>query len=157
MADHLGHAGFQALAAGINLEFGVLGGLVGAGDAGEVLDGTGPGFGVEALGVALFTHAEVRGAVDFDEVAGFHQGPCLVAVGLERRHKRREHHDARIEEQLAHFANAADVFFPVGIGEAQVFAEAVADVVAVQHVAGQTPLKQGPIDGVGQGAFARTR
>ena len=43
----------------------------------------------------------------------------------------------------------------ISIGEAQVFAEAVADVVAIQHIGGEPPLEQGCIDGVGQGALAR--
>ena len=95
--------------------------------------------------------------MDLDEVTDLHQGPGPVAVGLEGRHEGGEHHHAGIEEQLRHLADATDVLLAVCIREAQVGAEAVADVVAIQHVAGEALLEQGGIDGIGQGALARSR
>jgi hypothetical protein len=92
--------------------------------------------------------------VDLDEIAGIDQGAGAAAVVAEGGHKRRQHHHAGIEKQLGHFADAADVLLTVGIGEAQVGAEAMAHVVAIEHITGQPLLKQGRIDGIGQGALA---
>ena len=53
-----------------------------------------------------------------------------------------QHDQAGIHEQLGRLAHAADVLHPVGIGEAQIAVEAVADIVAVEQI--------------GVAAFART-
>ena len=44
-----------------------------------------------------------------------------------------EHDQAGIDHQLGHLADAADVLDPVGVGEAEIAVEAVADVVAVEQ------------------------
>ena len=94
--------------------------------------------------------------MDFNEVAVCDQSPRLVAVCAEGRHKGRQHDDAGVQKQLGHFADATHVLPPVGIGKAQVLAEAVADVVAIQHIGGQAALEQGGVDGIGQGALLVT-
>ena len=144
----------ELLLAGVDLEFGSFRGFVGAGDAGEFLDLPRPCFGVEAFGVAGFADLEISGAEHLEEVTVLHQVPGLVPVCTEGRHKGGQHDHARIQEQLGHFTDAADVLLTVGIGEAQVFAEAVADVVAIQHIGGESSLEQGCVDGIGQGALA---
>ena len=54
--------------------------------------------------------------------------------------------DAGVGEELGHLADAADVLGAVLGGEAEVLVEAVADVVAVEHV-GQVPaLDQGVLE-----------
>ena len=92
--------------------------------------------------------------MDLQEIAVLHESARLVAVGAEGGHEGGQHDHAGVEEQLGHLADAADVLLPVGIGEAEVLAEAVAHVVAIQHVGRQAALKQGGVDGVGQGALA---
>jgi len=154
VGQNLGYRLLQALAAGVDAQFGGFGLLVGAGDAGEVLDLAGAGLGIEALGVALFAHRQISGAMDLDEIASLDQGAGPAAVGAERGDEGGEHYHAGIEEQLGHLADAADVLLPVGVGEAQVGAEAVAHVVAIEHVAGQPLLEQGRIHRIGKGALA---
>ena len=56
-----------------------------------------------------------------------------AALGAERRDEGAEHDQAGIDEQLRHLADAADVLDAVGIGEAEVAVEAVADIVAVEQ------------------------
>ena len=92
-----------------------------------------------------------------DEVPLRHQRPDPIAVGSEWGDERRQHHHPPIDEQLGHLANAADVLGAVGVGEAQVLAEAMAHVVAIEHVAGEALFKQGRINRVGQGALAGAR
>ena len=92
--------------------------------------------------------------MDLEEIAALHQGAGPAAVGAERGHEGGEHHHAGIEEELGHLADAADVLLPVGIGKAQVGAEAVAHVVAIEHIAGQPLLKQGRVHRIGEGALA---
>ena len=62
---------------------------------------------------------------------------------------------AGVGEQLGHLADAADVLLAVGGGEAQVLVQAVADVVAVEHVGQVAALDQGVLEGEGDGALAR--
>ena len=45
-----------------------------------------------------------------------------------------QHDQAGIDEQLGGLADAADVLHPVGIGEAEIAVEAVADIVAVEQI-----------------------
>ena len=45
-------------------------------------------------------------------------------------------HQASVGEQLGHLRNAPDILLPVRGGEAQVSVQSMADVVAVQGVAG---------------------
>ena len=45
-----------------------------------------------------------------------------------------QHDQAGVDHQLGHLGDAADVLHPVGVGEAEVAVEAVADVVAVEQV-----------------------
>ncbi len=90
-----------------------------------------------------------------DEITIGHQGPGLVTVSAEGRNKGGQRDHPGIHKQLGHLADATDVLLPVGIGEAQVLAEAMADVVTIEHIGGQAAFKQHSVDGVGQGAFAR--
>ena len=92
--------------------------------------------------------------MDLEEIAALHKGACLVAVGSEGGNEGGQHDHSRIQEKLGDLTNAADVFFAVRIGETEVFAQAMAHVVAIQHVGGQPALEQCGIDRVGQGAFA---
>ena len=142
------------MAAGVDLELGGFRGFVGAGDAGEFLDLTRPCLGVEAFGVAGFADLKIGGAEHLEEITVLHQAPGLVPVSAEGGNKGGQHDHARIQEQLGHFTDAADVLLTVGIGEAQVFAEAVANVVPVQHIGGEPPLEQSGVHGIGQGALA---
>ena len=55
-------------------------------------------------------------------------------LGAERRDERHQHDQSGIDHQPGHFGDAPDVLDPVGIGEAEVAVEAVADVVAVEQI-----------------------
>ena len=54
----------------VNVDFRLLGGLVGSTDAGKVLDDTGAGLLVETLGIALLGLFDGNVDVDFDEGQG---------------------------------------------------------------------------------------
>ena len=62
--------------------------------------------------------------------------------------------DAGVGEQLGDLADAADVLLAVGGGEAEVLVQAVADVVAVEHVGELAALHQGVLEREGDGALA---
>src|SRR5690554_419946 len=128
--------------------------LVGGGNAGEVLDFTCPRFLVQAFRVPVFTG--VQGGVHeyFDELAGGEQVAHQAAIAGKRADEGAENNQASISEQLAHLADAADIFYPVVIGETQVLAQAMAHVVAVQQEGVITPLVQSNIQGIGDGGFA---
>ena len=57
--------------------------------------------------------------------------------------------------RLRHFGDAPDVLGAVGLGEAQVAVEAVADVVAVEHEAGAALFDQPLLERVGDRGLAR--
>ena len=58
----------------------------------------------------------------------------MPPLGAERRNERDEHDQPGVDHQLRHFGDAADVLDAVGLGEAEVLVEPVADVVAVEQV-----------------------
>ncbi len=71
---------------------------------------------------------------DLDELALAHQLARHAPLGAEGRDEGHQHDQAGIHEQLGGLAHAADILHPVGIGEAQIPVEAVADIVAVQQI-----------------------
>jgi hypothetical protein len=72
--------------------------------------------------------------VHLQEAPGAHDAPGQGPVLAEGRDHGHEHHGAGVGEQARHLGDAPDVFGPVGPGEAQVAAEAAAQLVAVEHV-----------------------
>ena len=131
-------------AGGVDADVGVLGLLVGGGDAGELGDLAGAGLGVEALAVAALALLERRGHVDEEEGAAgvLDHLPHLLA-GLVERRDRAADRDAAVAGDLGrHPADAADVGLAVGLGEGEAGREVAAYDVAVE---------------AGQGAVARSR
>ena len=94
----------------------------------------GPGFFVKALGIAR--HADLQRRIDeyLDELAATHQFARHAALGPEGRDEGHQNDQPGIEEQFGGLADAADILHPVGVGEAQVAVEAVADIVAIQQI-----------------------
>ena len=94
---------------GADDDLGVLGGLVGGGDAGELLDLAGAGLLVEALGVALLDNGEGRVDKDLDEREArlFVELTRDCAVCTVGRDERGERDTARVREELGDLATAA--------------------------------------------------
>ena len=115
---------------------GCAGGLVRVVDAGEALELAGAGLGVEALGVALLAELDRRVDEHLDEreIGRGVELPHRVAVGPVGAHERHERDEAGVGHQGRDVADAADVLGSVLGAEAEVAVEAVADVVAVEHV-----------------------
>ncbi len=134
------------------------GGLVGAVDAGEVLQLAGAGLLVEALHVARLGHRQRRVDEDLDElaVAPAARAPCRRSA-RNGEMKRDQHDQAGVDHQLGDLGDAADVLDPVVVGEAQVLVEAVADVVAVEQVGVAAVGVQPLLHQVGDGRLARAR
>ncbi len=61
---------------------------------------------------------------------------------------------AGVDHQLGDLGDPADVLHPVGVGEAEILVEAVADVVAVQQVGVPAGAVQLLVDQVGDGRLA---
>ena len=134
---------------------GALGPLVRRVDAGEVLQLAPPRLLVEPLGVALLGHAQRRVDEDLDELSLLDEGPDAAALALERGDEGRDHDQARVDHQLRHLADPADVLDAVGIGEAEILVQAVPDVVAVEQVGVMAAAVQHPLDEVGDRRLAR--
>lgn len=130
------------------------GDFIGGIDAGEVLDLASAGFLVEALGVALFTGIHWRIHKHFNELASREQLAHHAAFAGKGRDEGAHDDQARVGEEFAHFTYPADVFYPVVVGKAQIAAQAVAHVVAVQQEGVVTAFVQGDVQGVGDGGFA---
>lgn len=131
--EHLVGALVQRIGPGLDDDLGLVGRLIRRGDAGKGLDLPCPRLLVQTLHVTLLAHFERGLAVDLDEVAMHDQAAHALAVGTERRDERGHGDHASLYEQLGDFADAADVLHAVLIGETKVTAQAVADVVAVEH------------------------
>lgn len=163
--DDLGNALLDRVLVGLDGDLGVLGLLVGGGDAGEVLDLTGAGLLVEALGVTLLSDLEGHVNVDLDKgdgliVALARLGVQLagdVAVCPVGRDEGGDGDGGRVGEELGDFGDAADVLVAVLLGEAEVLVEAEADVVAVETVGGDAKVQQVLLEGRGHGGLARGR
>lgn len=150
---------------GLDDDLGVLGGLVGGADAGELLYLAGAGLLVEALGIALLGDGDGDVDVDLDEgqglvvgAAGAGGGVQLagdLAVGLVGRDEGGQGNGAGVGEQLGDLGDAANVLVAVLFAEAQVLVEAEADVVAVEAVGGQAEVQQVLLEGGGDGRLAR--
>ena len=63
-----------------------------------------------------------------------HQLTRHPPLGAERRDEGDQHEQARIQEQFRGLADTADILHPIGIGEAQIAVEAMADIVAIQQI-----------------------
>ena len=85
------------------------------------------------------------------------QGADVVAVLAIGADEAGHGDDAGVGEQLGDLADAADVLFAVGGGEAEVLVQAVADVVAVENVGQVAALHQGVLQGEGESALAGSR
>src|SRR5207248_1213584 len=105
-----------------------------AADAGKPGNLSRARLGVEALRVALGRDLERDVDEHLEELALAEERARRLAVGPERGHERRYHHEARLGEEFRHLRRAPVVLGPVGIAEAEILREAVAEVVAVEHV-----------------------
>ena len=77
-----------------------------------------------------------------------------VALRAEGRDERDEHDQAGVDEELRRLGDAADVLDAVGIGEAEVAVEAVADIVAVEEIGVAAEEVELLLDEIGDGRLA---
>ena len=117
----------------VDADFGGFGLFVRAVDAGEILELAGPRLGVKALGVALLRLGQRRIDEDLDELALRKHLAHHVALGAERRDEGGQHDEAGVGHQPRDFADPADILDPVGLGEAEIAVETVADIVAIEQ------------------------
>ncbi len=100
----------QALAAGIDAQFSVQWFFVGAGDARELWDKPGSGFGVEAFGVPFLTDLKIGAAIDLYEISWFDQGTGTSSIVTKRRDKSRKSDHTGVEEEFGHFSDSSNIF-----------------------------------------------
>ncbi len=125
-------------------------------DASEILELAATRLSIEPLGVAGFGDRERRVHEDLDELAVLEERASHPALALERGYERGEHDESGIGHEPCDFGDPTDVLDPIGVGEAEILVEPVADVVAVQQI-GVTPVgEQLALDDVGDGGFARS-
>ena len=136
---------------------GSLGRLIGRVDAGEVLQLALPRLAVEALGIASFALGERRVDEDLHELVALQALARQPSLGAERRDERDQHDQAGIGHQVGRLDHAPDVLDPVGVGEAQVPVQAMADIVAIQRVGVPAERQQPLLDAVGDRRLARAR
>src|SRR5262245_60256141 len=152
---HLGEGFWRGLA-GVELELGILGRLVERIDTGEIGDEAGAGLAVEPLGIALLAHFKRRIDIDLDELSLLEQIPRHAPLGAERRDERDHDDKASIDEQSRRFGHAADILHPVGVGEAEILVETVADIVAVEHISVAPHGVEPPLKRISDGRLPST-
>ena len=83
--------------------------------------------------------------------------PDHVAFGAERRNEGGQHDQAGVGHQPRDFADSADILNAVGLGEAEVAVEAVADIVAVEQEGVAAAGRELLFNQIGDGRLARAR
>jgi hypothetical protein len=76
--------------------------------------------------------------VHFDEPIGADQFADTPPIRPVWRNESRQSNETGIDEEIAHFADAPDIFLPVAFRESKVAAQTVAYVVTVEYVSGAT-------------------
>ena len=129
-------------AGGVHADVGVLGDLVGAGDAGELGDLPGTGLGVEALAVAALALLQRGRDVDEEErPSGLLDHRADLLPRLVEGSDRADDRQAAVTADLGGDpADAADVGLPVGLGEGEPGGEVPTDHVAVEAGDGAAAL-----------------
>eukprot|EP00955_Chlamydomonas_euryale_P044728 352958-Chlamydomonas_euryale.AAC.13 len=94
---------------------------------------------VQAFGISLFAHGDGDLHVHLDKLACLQPRAHRVAVRPVRADEADESQQARVREELGDLADAADVLLSIVGAEAQIFVQAVTDVVAVEQRR-QSPL-----------------
>ncbi len=80
-----------------------------------------------------------------------------LSLGAERRDERDQDDQSCIGHQPGRLDHAPDVLDAVGIGEAEIATEAVADIVAIQRISVSPEREQPLLDAVGDRRLARAR
>ncbi len=91
---------------------------------------------------------------DFDKFSRPNQFARHAPLGTERRNKGHQNDQSGIHEQFCRLADTANILHTVGIGEAKVPVEAVADIVAVEQIGVAAIRKKFAFNDVGNGGFA---
>ena len=140
-----------------DLDLGGLRRLVGIVDPGHVRELAAAGAGVEALRVAALALLQRRRDPDLEErQAGVGvQVADHVAARAVGRHQRHDDDDAGVGHQAGDLGGAADVLLARRVVEAEVAAQPVAQVVAVEPVGVDAALGQRPHQLAGHGRLAR--
>ena len=115
-------------------------------NSGELGDLARPRLGIQALDIAGFAHLERCVDKHFDEGPWWVQRSNRVAVSDIRRYECGEHDQSRVLEETTHLANPADVLGAILGSETQVAIEPKPDVVAVEHIRGNTFFDQRFLD-----------
>ena len=147
---------FVETAAAINAELRRFRGFIWRTDAGEVGNLSSAGATIKPLGIARFADGQRRIHEHFDELSrreAFARHAALAAIGADETH---QHDQACIHHQTRYFGDAADVFHAILLGEAKVAVEAVAHVVAIEHVRVEALRVQAFFHQIGERGFART-
>ena len=135
-------------------DLGLLGGLVGGVDAGEVDELTAARLVVETLGVALLGDRQRRVDEHLEELLGCEQRAGHRPLGPEGGDEGNEHDQTRVDHQLRDLGHAADVLHAVGVGEPEVGVQTVPDVVAIEQVGVVTAAMKLALDQVGDRRLA---
>ena len=178
----LGDTLLDGVLVGLDGDLGVDGLLVGGGDACELLDLTGAGLLVEALGVALLGDLEGHVDKDLDKGQGLVVGvgglgvqlAGEVTVGPVGRDEGGDGDGGGVSEELGdlflvsflfyfppsrtvfyYLGDTADVLVAVLLGKAKVLVQAEADIVAVEAVGGDAEVEEMLLEGCCDGGLAR--
>ena len=141
----------------VEVHVGALGRLVRPAGAGEVAEAARARLRVQALRVALGRELERDVDEHLDELALAEARARRRAVGPERRHERGDHDEPRVGHELRHLGGAPVVLGAVGVAEAEILREPVAEVVAVEHERVPAERVQPPLDRVRDRRLARAR
>jgi hypothetical protein len=107
--------------------------LVGRAETGELAYFTSASAAIKALNVATFAGGQVSGHIHLKETVRADTPACLCARGAQGRNQGHHTEESGIGKQFGHFSGTPNIFTPVGLGKAEVPAQALPQVIAVQH------------------------
>src|SRR5207244_10984655 len=104
-----------------------------------------PSLLVQSLGMSLLAGGDRRVKIDLDErqAGSAMERTDAVAILPVGADEARHGDNAAVGKQLGHFTDAADVLLAIGRRKAEVFVEAVANIVPVEHVGQPAALDEG--------------
>lgn len=81
----------------------------------------------------------------------------LFTIDAERRDEGREHNHAHVGEQLGDFTNTTNVLGAFFLREAEILAESMSHIVAIQSIGGNAELNECLLESKRDGRFAGAR
>jgi len=154
IGDDSGYPFIDSEFVGFDDELRVLRFLIGSRDAGELRDLPCPRLLVVPFGIPVFADIQRAFTEYLYERPVLCEVPGILPVCPVRGYECRHIDDACLPEEVGHLADPPDVLLAILRGEAEIFVQAVPNVVSVQNIGDVAPFEKSLFHLCCQGRFA---